>query len=122
MTDDKTQGPITLEQVKKDQLLLWAINCLNLWRKKEPLDRQWVVGSRFSKITLSLQKQGDDICTPIFRGTEEEAIVAAADFLSNDFYLRGLFPMRPVPYSCTRCGSTYGVFTPTTICPTCSND
>lgn len=60
-----------------------SVRALDEWRQKDPQKRQWVTGSRFGQVMVSLQCQGEQLAV-YFGGTEAEARAAAAEALSSN--------------------------------------
>ena len=61
-----------------------AVAVLDAWRRQMPLEHQYVVGSRFAKVSVTIQRQG---CTLSvwFGDSEEEARIAAATELVRSY-------------------------------------
>lgn len=66
-----------LEEADKD---LRDVRILDAWRRQDPQVLQWVVGSRFARVNVTLQRQGETLSV-YYGDTEAEARKVAADAL-----------------------------------------
>lgn len=60
------------------------VRTLTTWRRKAPMIRQWVLGSRFGEVYCRLQSQGSDVAPPFYGSDEVDAMKKAAAWVREN--------------------------------------